>query len=232
MFDLRTKLNYFFDFFLPRVCASCKKRMSPAEKIVCDNCYYKLEIANESLIQSEFKIKFLHNKLIDEFNAAFIFQQDKPIQNIIHSLKYGKNFAVGVYLGKLLSNLFERTIRNWDCDLIIPIPIHRLKKLDRGYNQSEFIAKGISKELNIPYNCKIIKRIKFTETQTRLNLPQRKENVKNAFKAVNPNYIVGKRIILVDDVVTTGSTVNECAQIIKNAGAEKIFALFAAIAIH
>lgn len=230
MTDFKVKLNYFFDFFLPRLCASCKKSLSPIEEIVCDDCYYKLEIADSCIIESEYKIKFAQDKFIEDYRAGFLFQQDMPIQHIIHSLKYDKKFSVGIYLGRLISKLFFEHITKWNADLIIPVPLHRLKKLDRGYNQSEFIAKGISKELKIPYAKNLVKRVKFTQTQTQLNLIQRKENVKNAFKVINSKYLKRKNIILVDDVVTTGSTVNECAQVIKESGAEKIYALFIAIA--
>ncbi len=227
-----SKVNYLLDFFLPRLCSSCRKKLNPKEVVVCDDCYYKLEIPSSDYLDSEYKNKFAPKNYVDDFRAGFIFEQEKPIQFLIHSVKYDKKFAAGIYLGRLLADIFSEHIKSWNADLIIPIPLHRLKKLGRGYNQSEFIAKGVAKELKIPVSKRLVKRVKYTETQTHLNMIQRKENVKNAFRTVSQNKLAGKKIILVDDVITTGSTVSECAYVIKQAGAEKVYGLFTAIASH
>lgn len=229
---LSEKINLIFDFLLPRLCLSCKKNLSVKEIVLCDKCFSELETPESGFIKEEYERKFSSVKLIDDFKAGFLFQPDKPIQHLIHSLKYDKKFLSGIYLGQLITRIFYKEIKAWDADIIIPVPLHKLKKLDRGYNQSEFIAKGISKALLIPVKPKLIKRVRHTETQTHLNHLERIENVRNAFKVKNKKFLEGKRVILVDDVVTTGSTVNECAKVIKDAGSEKIYALFAAIASH
>lgn len=228
----KESINFVFDFLLPRLCLSCKQVLSSKDIVLCNKCFFELEIPNATLLATEYEAKFSSTNLIDDFKAAFLFQQDKPIQYLIHSLKYDKKFLSGIYLGKLISRIFSKEIMDWNADLIIPVPLHKLKKIERGYNQSEFIAKGISMELKIPVRPKLIRRIRHTETQTHLNHLERVENVRNAFKVKNSKLLEQKRIILVDDVVTTGSTISECAQVIKRAGASKIFALFAAMVKH
>lgn len=226
---LSERINLILDFLLPRLCLSCKQNLPTKEIVLCNKCFFELEIPSSNLLATEYERKFSAANFIDDFKAAFLFQPDKPIQRLIHSLKYDKKFLSGIYLGKLITNLFFIEIKDWNADLIIPVPLHKLKKLDRGYNQSEFIARGIAKELIIPLRPKLLKRIRYTKTQTHLNHLERVKNVRNAFKVKHKKYLEGKRIILVDDVLTTGSTVSECAQVIKEAGASKIFALFAAI---
>lgn len=228
--NFRIKLNYIIDLLLPRLCSSCKQKLLPQVDIICNKCLSKITLAKKQIIISEYEKNFSENKFLDDFRAAFLFETDKPIQMLLHSLKYDKKFLVGVFLGKMIANICETDIKTWKADLILPVPLHRLKKSTRGYNQSDFIAKAIAKQLNIPFSNRIIKRKRFTETQTHLNLFQRKENVKEAFSVKDKNKIKDKNVILVDDVVTTGSTVSECARILKNQGAKKVYALFAAIA--
>lgn len=223
-------LNQFFDFFLPRFCISCKFKLTFSEFFLCENCFNQIKKPDPIRIEHEYKRKFGTEKLIKEFASAFVFEKDKPLQHLIHSLKYENNFKAGIHLGKKIGETLESHIKNWNADLMIAVPLHRLKKAERGYNQSYFIAKGIKKELNIPVATNIIKRHKFTTTQTELTLAERKENIKDAFKIKNKKAVKGKNIVLVDDVITTGATISECAALLKLNGAADIFVLSVAIA--
>ena len=118
----------------------------------------------------------------------------------------------------------------WNFDLIVPIPLHHLKKAERGYNQSFYIAKGVRKILNIKVSDRIVKRIKYTESQTTMNISEREENIYGAFKVKLKNSISGKNILLIDDVITTGATISECGKILLEAGANRIYAASIAIA--
>ena len=115
-------------------------------------------------------------------------------------------------------------------DLIIPIPLHQLKKAERGYNQSFYIAKGLGEILNVTASDRIVKRRKYTESQTTMTLVERQENISDAFKIRNKKIINGKVILLIDDVITTGATISECGKILLDSGAKKIFAASIAIA--
>ena len=227
---LYNKIKAIFDFFLPRFCISCKNKLSLNEVIVCENCYNRVEVTPIKRIEAEYKRKFAQEKVISDFHSAFIFHEGQEIQALIHSLKYDKNYKVGNFLGKVTSELLLDKIASWNCDIIIPIPLHSLRKADRGFNQAREIAKGISKNINIPMKANILKRVRFTKTQTKLNLKERKENIEGAFKLNNFKDIKGKNIILIDDVITTGATITECAKILLIGGANKIYALSVAIA--
>ena len=120
------------------------------------------------------------------------------------------------------NKLFQKTGEN---SVFIPIPLHKTKKRKRGFNQSELIAKELSKSLNIPLKTDILVKTKKTQTQTNLTKEQRAENVKNAFIIKNPQSIEGKTVFLVDDVFTTGSTMKECAKTLKKAGATYVWGI-------
>ncbi len=178
----------------------------------------------------EYERKFSKENVIADFHSLFVFEKGKEFQDIIHTIKYNENFSMGVFLGKFMAqNLYEK-INKWQPDCFIPIPLHHLKKAERGYNQSYYLAKGASKVIGVPVLNNVIKRDRFTPSQTNLNLKERKDNISGAFKLKNSNKISGKKIILVDDVITTGATITECAKVLINNGAEKVFSISAAIA--
>ena len=185
-------------------------------------------IADEDRLQNEFDKNFGSTKVIKDFYAKFVFETDKTLQQIIHALKYKKQFKLGVFLGELIAEGIK--MKDWQIDLIIPVPIHHLKKAERGYNQSDYLAKGLSKSLNIPYSGKSIKRIKYTESQTKLKMKERALNVSNAFKVRNAEKVKGKNILIVDDVCTTGATLLECGIALYKAGASSVYACSVAIA--
>lgn len=223
-------LNKIFDFFLPRICPCCNNKLNFSEEVICDICFSRLILTPESLIKSEYNKKFAAKNYITDFHPIFIFESGNEIQHLIHSLKYKKQFRIGKYLGKLISDQLSDKLNEWKIDLIIPIPLHQLKKVERGYNQSEIIAQGISSETNIPLLKRAVRRKKFTETQTHLSASERQQNVKDAFDVKKNKLIKAKNILLVDDVITTGSTISECARVLLNAGANKIYATSVAIA--
>ena len=219
---------YLFDFFLPRFCPGCNKKLLHDENPICIDCLSSILIADEVRLQNEYDRKFSSEKIIEDFYARYVFETDKTLQHVIHALKYQKQFKLGTFLGEILSEGIKRL--NWQIDLIIPVPIHHLKKAERGYNQSDYLAKGLSKGLNIPYSTKLLKRTKHTETQTHLDINERAINVANAFKVKNPKLIKGKSFLLVDDIITTGATTQECARALVNGGAKSVYACSIGIA--
>jgi ComF family protein len=217
------------DFFLPRLCLSCDCKLNQGEDTVCPQCLSSFRKADPKRISIEYDRKFLVKGYISGFNSVYIFEKNKGLQQLMHALKYGKKFRAGEFLGKLTASHLAPFINTWNIDLIIPVPLHKLKKISRGYNQSFYVAKGIASVTGKPVDQKSIKRIKNTLTQTMMNLPEREANIKGAFK-LRKSKLAGKRILLVDDVITTGSTLNECSRILLEGGAEKVFAVSPAIA--
>ncbi len=169
--------------------------------------------------------------LIDDFLACFLFEKDKRIQDVLHGLKYEQKTSFGVRLGKELGEKILTDKIFSSADFIIPIPLHNLKLRERGYNQSECIAKGITSVTKIPARTNILLRSRYTQSQTHLNFSERQENVKNVFdvKKKFRNVIEGKTITLIDDVMTTGATTLSAARALKESGAGKILIATAAL---
>ena len=223
-------MNSIFDFFLPRICPGCNAKLSPSEEVICNACKQQISRASNDRLSTEYNKKFLKDKVINDFTSAFIFEKNKPLQHLIHELKYSQRFKVGLYLGREIAKLLKEKITEWNADYIVPVPLHHLKKADRGYNQSYFISKGMSRYLGIPVKSNILRRKKYTSTQTTLSAQERKRNIASAFVAKNKKKISGASIILVDDVITTGATVTECGKTLLSCGAKKVYALSTAIA--
>jgi ComF family protein len=225
---MKFALNTIFDFFLPRFCAGCNKKLLPDENPVCIECLSSILIADEIRLEDEYDRNFSSSKVIKDFYSRFVFETDKTLQSVIHELKYQKKFKLGMFLGEILSEGIKT--RNWQIDLIVPVPIHPLKKVERGYNQSDYIVKGLSESLKIPYSTKLIKRTRHTESQTRLKMKERAQNVADAFVVRNPKKIIGKNILIVDDIITTGATIKECGRALVKGGAKTIYACSVGIA--
>lgn len=223
-------LNSFLDFLLPRFCYNCGEKLLPAELLFCAKCSPIISKASPERLQREFNRKFISENIISGFQSLFIFEEEGAVQKIIHEIKYKNGFLLGKSLGRIVGAGLSSKISAWNADIIIPVPIHRLRRADRGYNQSLFIAKGISSVVNIPVKTNLVKRGRFTSTQTALNLKERKANVKDAFVPKHTYKFEGKRIILVDDVITTGATITECGKVMLDKGADKVYAVSAAIA--
>jgi ComF family protein len=223
-------LTEFFDFFLPRICPSCKDKLELNEECVCSDCLNKILPADSSRIRFEFQKKFRSKGTISGFTSLYVFEKDKELQRIIHSMKYENNFRVGESLGIQLGDKLLHEMPIQDLDLIIPVPLHHLKKSERGYNQSFYISKGVNRKLKLVLDKRSVKRIKYTETQTSMNIKERERNISGAFKVKSINNISDKNILIIDDVITSGNTVSEFSKILKENGAGTIYAASLAIA--
>ncbi len=216
------------DFILPRFCPCCHRKLQSSEPPICKECLGNINEADHGRISSEFNRKFESNGLITSFTSCFIFEKDKELQQVIHSLKYGRKFLLGIFLGELLGQKVKRDFSGYKIDMIVPVPLHHLRQAERQFNQSYYLAKGVGKEAGLIVRRGLIKRKKYTETQTTMKLTERERNVKNAFKS--KKNLNGEYILLVDDVITTGATISECGKALLEAGAGKVYAASAAIA--
>ncbi len=223
-------LNGFFDFFIPRYCPSCKMKLELEENCICDECLSSIERADSGRLNLEYQRKFASTEIISGFTSLFVFEKDGALQLFIHSIKYNKRFLNAKYLGKLIGENLKEQIQNWRVDYILPVPLHSIRKADRGFNQSKYIAIGMGKEFGINVKFNLLKRRRYTETQTNLTLQEREENISKAFQAKQKRLIEGKTFLLVDDVITTGATIKECGKVLLEEGAAKVYACSAAIA--
>ncbi len=210
------------DFVFPNFCLRCDHKIKRSLYQICDECLDKIPVSSQEEINLFFSMNLLPYGYISNFYSKYVFIKDGLFQYFVHQLKYNGKSKVGILFGKNLGLELQKL--NWfkDIDLIVPVPLHKQKKFKRGYNQSSMIVKGIARITNKNFDEKVIKRIKNTETQTHLHLHERIENVKNAFKITKSEKIKDKKILIVDDVCTTGSTVNEIAKTLLIAGAKKV----------
>jgi ComF family protein len=206
--------------------------MSNDEFRICNNCWNELTPLSETeptFIEKK-KIFAQHNA-VDGFQSCFLFEKNKRIQDIIHGLKYEQRTKFGFELGKRLGEKLKRENNFLSANFLIPIPLHKRKLRERGYNQSDFVAKGISSVTKIPVATKLLSREKYTQSQTHLTFQERQENVKEVF-AVKEKFqkeVHNKSIILVDDVITTGATIFSAANSLRNSGVKNVFAVSAAL---
>jgi len=150
------------------------------------------------------------------------------LKEAIHALKYKKNLALGSILADPLTLIIGKS--SWDIDLIVPIPLSRARIRQRGYNQAALIALNVALKMGIPYSDHAVKRVKHTETQISLDVNKRFMNLMDAFYA-NPATLINKKVLVIDDVVTTGATMQNCSIAILKAGADKVYCLSVARAI-
>lgn len=225
-------LNALIDFIFPKTSIISDVRLSENNS----NQYLRdEEISSISKVTSNDLID-LKEKINSEYTfSVFAFREGDDFAKIIYQLKYGGMKNLGLYLGELLGAELEIYLTKNDIndfDLIIPVPLYKTKLRERGFNQSDYICKGINKKLNLKFLPDLVRRVRYTSTQTKLNREQRIINMKDAFE-INKKYencIHDKRIILVDDVVTTGSTVNEVIKVLKENGCSDLLASVLAMA--
>ena len=145
-----------------------------------------------------------------------------PIQNAVHRIKYKKDLTLGFELADLMTNFLMEL--NWPLDVVVPVPLGRKRKTERGYNQVSLIAYPLALKFGLKYVSGGLVRVRETESQVGLNAIDRRENVKDAFKAI-PKRIAGKKVLLIDDVTTTGATISSCTEALKAGGALDVYAV-------
>jgi len=205
----------FISLLYPRVCAACGNSLFKHEEIICTYCLYHLPKTNYHLMEnSPLDQVFWGRAQLAHTAALYNFQKKSKVQHLIHQLKYKGRMDVGIHLGKLLGAELAVAEKFNDVSKVIPVPLHPGKQRKRGYNQSEQIAIGLANAMNIEMDATSFIRTTNTETQTRKSRFARWENVKEIFKVTAPAEIANRHILLVDDVITTGATLESAAHIL------------------
>ncbi len=218
----------FVGFLAPKHCLVCNSVIDKENQIenmnyLCNKCYYNQQVAgsSESIINRMLASFEADNVAITYAYSLFSVHQTNFL-DVIHHLKYSNLYKVGVEFGEILA---QKVKLETDVvyDAIIPVPIHKTKKRERGYNQSTFIAKGVSKVLTCPVKEDLIIRAKYIESQTKMNAKQRVTNVQGIYQLPQEkSFYINKTFLIVDDVFTTGSTINSMAIELLNKGAKRI----------
>ncbi|WP_459188761.1 ComF family protein [Parabacteroides sp. APC149_11_2_Y6] len=208
---MRRILNDLLNLFYPRLCLLCKKTLIDGEEQICLHCLSNLSYSHFSAIANNPATQLFAGKIPFIHATAFLlFEKGGHVQQLIHALKYYGNKELGYQLGKIaaLEYINKGLFSNVDC--LVPIPLHPKKQRKRGYNQAEWIAMGIQSVTNIPINTTAIRRIHSTETQTHKQVYERWKNVQSIFELSEAETLNGKHILLIDDVITTGATIEAC----------------------
>ena len=199
------------DFFFPRTCAMCGKRLGEEEASLCVPCIRGLDrFGYEGNDEHGTLERLFWGQLPIERVTSFFYYSGKNHRRIIHNLKYKQREDVGEDVGALFAEELMETGFFDGIDGIVTMPLHHSKLRERGYNQCDSIARGIQKVTGIPIIDGVVERMVNNETQTHKNIVERKENVKGIFRLKDASLVEGKHILLVDDVLTTGSTLISC----------------------
>jgi ComF family protein len=224
-------IKHITDFIFPKISIVTGNRLNEdnSNDYVEDDVLDSLEkVTAEELDKLNIKVNSDYAFSLYDFDAS------SPIQQIIHHLKYRGMKRVGIFLGELIGKELEKDSHENlnEFDYIVPVPLYKTKLRERGYNQSDYLCKGLKNILKVEIINDLVNRTRHTKSQTKLTISERIENVKDAFE-INKKYqgtLVDKKIILVDDVITTGSTLNEVIKVLREEKILKIFVITAAMA--
>ncbi len=209
-------LSDFISLIFPRICAACGNSLWKSEDVLCGSCEYHLPKTNYHHAFENPVTRLFWGRVDILTGAAFLyFNKGSKVQRMVHQLKYKGRKDIGIFLGELYGLELKYSPHFNSADIIVPVPLHKKKYMKRGFNQSEQIAIGLSSAMNIPVNRHLLSRIKSTETQTRKSRFSRYQNVKEIFSTETPQNWSGKHLMLVDDVVTTGATLESCIRALK-----------------
>jgi len=205
-------LDNLFGLFYPNLCLACGRNLPPKQEGICVTCRYKLPKTNfQQEAENAFTERFW-GRVALQAGAAFLhFTKGGRTQRLIHHLKYEGKKEIGIYLGKLYGQALREAPVFREATLIVPVPLHPRKERQRGYNQSDLFARGLSEAMGIPWLKNGLKRSEHTATQTKKSRLERFDNVEKAFAVPRPEKIEKQHVLLVDDVITTGATLEACA---------------------
>jgi ComF family protein len=204
--------NSFIHLFYPNNCILCGEPMVEGEKHFCIACLHKLPQTDEVDLISNDTAQLFYGKIPLVYASSFLyFKKGSDVQELVHAFKYRENKYLAYYLGRMAGRKFLQHNISHTIDYIIPIPLHKKRLRERGYNQAEWIAKGVASILKKPIDTTTLIRSEYNETQTKKNLFDRWKNVHYVFKTTHAQHVNQKHVLIVDDVITTGATIESAA---------------------
>ena len=220
---ISTGLQNIADLFYPQLCAGCSASLDSSDSVLCFRCIQELPLTNFHLVSPNPVEKMFWGRMdVAAATSLFYFTQDTIVQRMMHQLKYRGNKEVGISMGRKLGESMLDNPRFKDVDFLLPLPLHPKKLKLRGYNQAEVIADGVAEVTGWKVLPDLIRRKRFTDTQTHKSRQDRWENMKDRFFNTDPELIAGKHVMLIDDVITTGATLEACGMEILNGGKTRL----------
>ena len=214
----------------PKSCPACDKVIG-YDEFICKECTSKIHFVNgarckkcsKKLVEKEAEYCTDCGKNHHIYKSGIApFYYDEIISKSIYRFKYHNRRTYAEFYGKAIADKYRKEIMAWDADVLIPVPIHQRKLIKRGYNQAELIAKELSKNIGMPIDTELLMRTVNTKPQKEMTKADRKKNLEKAFK-IAKNVVEYKKVILVDDIYTTGSTIDACAKVLRDAGVWQVY---------
>ncbi|MBD2717172.1 ComF family protein [Microvirga sp. STR05] len=215
-----TILSDFWGLIFPRTCLGCQEPLARGEEHLCTGCRAQLPYTDYHLLpeaENPLARRFWGKLPVRHALSYLRFLRRGRVQHLLHQLKYQNQRDVGLALGRWYGHDLARAGLTFD--LIVPVPLHARKLAQRGYNQSDPFAEGLAEALHTPWHATALRRTSHTDSQTRKNRLQRWQNVAEVFEVADPEAVRGKHVLVVDDVLTTGATLEACAAVLLAAGA-------------
>jgi len=229
MKQLKQLTDDFLNLFYPRLCAACGNTLYHQEEYICTRCLFHLPKTNYHLIRDNPVSQIFWGRVPVEFATSFYeFQKGSNFQKLLHKMKYQNQKEIGWVLGMHFGQTLNRSPIGRKIDIIVPVPLHPQRQRKRGYNQSEWIAKGLAHTMRKQMVSSNLFRSAYTSTQTQKGRYERWQNVEKAFDLHHATQFNNQHILLIDDVVTTGATLEACAHtILKSANSRVSIATLA-----
>ncbi|MCF8367652.1 MAG: ComF family protein [Bacteroidales bacterium] len=223
----------FISLFYPRLCYICENSLFKNEVVVCTRCALHLPETNFHLDEDNPVSRVFWGRVeIERATALYYYKKGGSVQTLIHQLKYHGHKEIGIYLGQLYGAQLMEVEDYKTMDMIIPIPLHKKKLKQRGFNQAETFARGLAGTMEKELVTDNVYRAIATSTQTKKGRYKRWENVSDIFRVREPENLANKHILLVDDVITTGATMEACLQTLKKINGTKLSVASIAFASH
>jgi ComF family protein len=229
---LQPLINDFMSLIYPNPCPACKQLLLSHESFICGACqlslpYFNTDTENLTKLQNKFKGRIPYQNV----SSYLTFEKGGRVQSLLHSLKYKENKALGHFLGSQFAQVLKQEQFFEGKDYLLPVPLHATKLKQRGFNQSEVFANGLAEISGIPVINTVLIRHKQSTTQTKKQQFERWENVESIFSLINITELEGKHVILIDDVITTGATIEAAWLALKEVSHLKLSVLSLAFAI-
>jgi len=224
-------INYLINLFFPKVCDGCRGILLQNENVFCTICRQEMPLTQYHLDAKNEAIKKFYGKIDIQFASAFLYFNKKGmVQELIHNLKYKGHEEIGTALGIWYAEDLKEISFEIPFDAVIPVPLHKKKFKERGYNQITTFGKAIAAGFSISFNEKILLRKVYSKTQSKKNLLGRSENIENIFDVEFTEADHNKHFLIVDDVLTTGATIEACSRALLKIPGAKISTICIAMA--
>lgn len=216
--NFRQIVDSLLHLMYPNLCLGCERPLlSQEKKGICLHCLSNIEqtYQHHKPYPNDIEARFLGYQRLKGASALYYFDKEGSFQQLMYALKYENKPFLGVVLGEFLGTMLKEEGFLSQIDALVPVPMHLSKRRKRGYNQAEKIMQGIQKVANIPFYPKLLVKTYRTLTQTKKNRLERQTQVRSMFESAQPEILKGKNILLIDDIITTGSTLAQCMDVLE-----------------